>query len=187
MTHHANAASHSARLLAALIDCCCAAALFWAVTRIDLPFVEVELVTFWAATFLLATLASAHALRGQSPGKAVARLVVLSTEAGPLSRMRHAARESTRALLALAICFLFAALGVSSLVRAFAMSIAVVASFELLTQAMRTDRRSIADLLFRTRVVRLPPLQPHRAPAGPMYSATDAEFGITGRAPSRDA
>jgi uncharacterized RDD family membrane protein YckC len=36
---------------------------------------------------------------------------------------------------------------------------------------------TIADIVARTRVVNTPPPQPHRAPAGPMYSATDAEFG----------
>ena len=39
-------------------------------------------------------------------------------------------------------------------------------------------RRTIADLICRTIVIRTPPPQPHRAPAGPMYSATDAEFGV---------
>lgn len=37
--------------------------------------------------------------------------------------------------------------------------------------------RTLTDLLARTAVVNLPPLQPHRAPAVPMFSATDAEFG----------
>jgi uncharacterized RDD family membrane protein YckC len=41
---------------------------------------------------------------------------------------------------------------------------------------------TVADIVARTRVVNAPPPQPHRAPAGPMYSATDAEFG---RAPRR--
>lgn len=36
---------------------------------------------------------------------------------------------------------------------------------------------TLADLVARTRVINTPPPQPHRAPAGPMYSATDAEFG----------
>ena len=37
--------------------------------------------------------------------------------------------------------------------------------------------RTIADRLAGSIVVNLPPLQPHRAPAAPMYSASDAEFG----------
>jgi uncharacterized RDD family membrane protein YckC len=37
--------------------------------------------------------------------------------------------------------------------------------------------RSITDRVARSLVVNIPPPQPHRAPAVPMYSATDAEFG----------
>jgi hypothetical protein len=40
---------------------------------------------------------------------------------------------------------------------------------------------TIADIVAHTRVVNTPPPQPHRAPAGPMYSATDAEFGYQPR------
>jgi uncharacterized RDD family membrane protein YckC len=42
-------------------------------------------------------------------------------------------------------------------------------------------RQTLADFLCRTIVVRTPPPQPHWAPAAPMYSATDAEFGIPPR------
>ena len=38
-------------------------------------------------------------------------------------------------------------------------------------------RQSVADFICGTIVVRAPPPQPHRAPAAPMYSATDAELG----------
>lgn len=44
---------------------------------------------------------------------------------------------------------------------------------------------TIADIVARTRVVNTPPPQPHRAPAGPMYSATDAEFGNPLRRPKQ--
>lgn len=40
------------------------------------------------------------------------------------------------------------------------------------------SRQTLADLISRTLVVNVPPPQPHRAPAAPMYSATDAEFGV---------
>jgi uncharacterized RDD family membrane protein YckC len=39
-------------------------------------------------------------------------------------------------------------------------------------------RQSFSDFICRTIVVKTPPPQPHRAPAGPMFSATDAEFGV---------
>jgi uncharacterized RDD family membrane protein YckC len=37
--------------------------------------------------------------------------------------------------------------------------------------------RTLTDRVARTLVVNLPPPQPHRAPAFPMYSASDEEFG----------
>lgn len=43
------------------------------------------------------------------------------------------------------------------------------------------SRQTLADLLSRTLVVNVPPPQPHRAPAAPMYSAMDAEFGVPPR------
>jgi hypothetical protein len=46
-------------------------------------------------------------------------------------------------------------------------------------------RQTLADRVARSLVVNLPPLQPHRAPAGPMYSATDKEFGFPPRRPPR--
>jgi hypothetical protein len=42
-------------------------------------------------------------------------------------------------------------------------------------------RQTLADLVARTLVINVPPPQPHRAPAAPMYSATDAEFGVRPR------
>jgi hypothetical protein len=38
-------------------------------------------------------------------------------------------------------------------------------------------RRSVADLVAGTIVVNAPAPQAHRAPAAPMYGATDREFG----------
>ena len=45
---------------------------------------------------------------------------------------------------------------------------------------------TVSDAVARTRVVNTPPLQPHRAPAAPMYSATDAEFGYPPRQDKQD-
>lgn len=43
------------------------------------------------------------------------------------------------------------------------------------------SRQTLSDLVSKTLVINVPPLQPHRAPAGPMYSASDAEFGFKHR------
>ena len=40
------------------------------------------------------------------------------------------------------------------------------------------SRQTLSDLLCRTLVINLPVAQPHRAPAGPMYSRSDSEFGV---------
>jgi len=61
-------------------------------------------------------------------------------------------------------------------------SIAVMALFlplliDLALITFHRARQSVADLLCDTIVVILPPPQPHRAPAAPMFSASDAEFG----------
>ena len=39
------------------------------------------------------------------------------------------------------------------------------------------SRRSLTDMVTKTLVKALPPPEPHRAPAAPMYSENDAEFG----------
>jgi len=40
------------------------------------------------------------------------------------------------------------------------------------------SRQTLTDLVSKTLVVNIPPPQPHRAPAAPMYSPSDAEFGV---------
>ena len=45
------------------------------------------------------------------------------------------------------------------------------------------SRQTLSDLVSRTLVVNVPPPQPHRAPAAPMYSPTDAEFGVRPQRP----
>jgi uncharacterized RDD family membrane protein YckC len=52
---------------------------------------------------------------------------------------------------------------------------------ELLLIAVTPWRQSGADFLAGTLVVWMPPPQPHRAPAVPMFSAADAEFGVPPR------
>ena len=44
--------------------------------------------------------------------------------------------------------------------------------------------RSVTDRLTHSLVVNVPPPQPHRAPAAPMYSPTDAEFGPRPKKPT---
>lgn len=48
---------------------------------------------------------------------------------------------------------------------------------DLLMVALTPSRQTFADMVCRTLVIQQPPPQPHRAPAGPMFSFADAEFG----------
>ncbi len=48
---------------------------------------------------------------------------------------------------------------------------------DILCLEFLANRRTLSDRLAGTIVIDLPPIQPHRAPAVPMYSADDNEFG----------
>ena len=45
------------------------------------------------------------------------------------------------------------------------------------------SHRTVTDRILRIVVVNIPPPQPHRAPAGSMYSATDVELGVVAQPP----
>ena len=184
---HADSAPAGKRALAIAIDCLAAAALYWCLVQADVPLVEGEFLLFICTAFVVGVAASAALLPGQSPGKAVARIAVLSSSPKSLTILKQVARDASRVLLAFIGSFAFMIGGIASLQQAFVMSLSCVAVFELVASSVRLDGRSLADILFNTRVVSLPPLQPHRAPAGPMYSSTDAEFGKSGHRPPRDA
>jgi uncharacterized RDD family membrane protein YckC len=53
-----------------------------------------------------------------------------------------------------------------------------IATLELGMMFILPTRQTLSDLTCRTLVINAPSPQPHRAPAGPMYSARDAEFGV---------
>ena len=79
---------------------------------------------------------------------------------------------------------LWAALYLPIRVRVDALIVAAVLSpvlLDLLLAIILPWRQGVADFLFKTLVVNRPLPQPHRAPAAPMYSPTDAEFGAKPR------
>ncbi len=104
-------------------------------------------------------------------GRTVAGVLLLSTgEDGSLKVWQAVVRPSIRVLA----LFAFGAFGSVVLQDwLFATPIAV----ELALMAHTPWRQSVADRVARTIVVRKPPLQPHRAPAYPMFSAKNEEFG----------
>ena len=167
-----NLASWERRLLAGAID----AALLLVVGVFAYAALETKGSTAEALVFILACLfvvyQSASLLRPEySLGRTVAGIVVLSfnSSAGP-SVSQAIARPIVR------LSLLAAAYAVGNLFYTHWL-VAVPFALELALMAHTSWRRTIADLLVGTVVVNRPPMQPHRAPAYPMYSAKDEEFG----------
>jgi len=103
-------------------------------------------------------------------GRVVAGVSVVSIRGDALTHAQAFVRSVVRAILV--------ALGVAG---AFLSHqpwiIAMSCILEVALIVVNPWRQSIADVLAGTLVVRAPEVQPHRAPAGPMFSRTDAEFG----------
>ena len=114
---------------------------------------------------------------GGSPGRvACAIRVVSALPGGELGLMQIVARSSLRLALVYATGW-FAARVIKDN-EDLIVSIALLpVILDLLLVSMLPWRQSIADFLFKTVVVNMPTPEPHRAPAGPMYSESDAEFG----------
>ena len=114
---------------------------------------------------------------GETPGRRVLSIRVVRTRAAiGLTLLQCAARPLLKGTWLLSFVPLEYASGASwiSFLPLFV---------DLVLMTALPSRQTVADLLCRTVVVNLPPPQPHRAPAGPMYSATDAEFGVPARRP----
>ena len=112
---------------------------------------------------------------GGSPGRRMLSIRVVSTrEAIDLTPVQCVARPLLRFLWLVAFLPVEYASGIPWL--SFAPLLV-----DLVLMTVLPSRQTVADLLARTLVVNSPPPQPHRAPAGPMYRATDAEFGVRPR------
>jgi uncharacterized RDD family membrane protein YckC len=119
-------------------------------------------------------------LAGQSPGRHILDITVISGQGADLQPWQAIARSLLRPAL-------IAAGSVSAhpggRFELAASVVTVVLALELGLLFSLRSRRTIADLVAGTLVVNTPPLQPHRPPAAPMYSAGDAEFGYAPRKP----
>lgn len=95
---------------------------------------------------------------------------------GALSLAQAALRSALRPLL----LYLFgeAAIAAQSSFLPVAPVVILPVLVELGMMFTLPTRQTPSDIVCRTLVVNLPPPQPHRAPAAPMYSSTDAEFGV---------
>ena len=165
-------ASWERRLLAAAID--------GALLLISALFIFSILEAFRATSDALVFLAAAgfvayHSAALMWPelslGRTVAGIVVLSFNgSGPPSSSQAVTRPVAR------LGFVAVAYGLGNLVDV-QWIVAVPVALELALMAHTPWRRTLVDLVAGTVVVNKPPLQPHRAPAYPMYSAKDEEFG----------
>jgi uncharacterized RDD family membrane protein YckC len=131
-----------------------------------------------AITYFIYHAGFLYSWRGQSPGRRTLDISVVSARGDPLTVLQIVLRSALRPLC----CFVPAGgslkLGLLSI---DPVSTMVLVSVEFVLLAFVPSRRTSADLISRAIVVNTPPPQPYRAPAVPMYSATDAEFGYPPR------
>jgi len=120
---------------------------------------------------------------GQSPGRRTFDITVVSAVGADLRLWQALVRSAARPSIVLAasvstVPFTSVDFGVQ-----IATAVLLLEAGLLFSMA---SRRTCADLVSGTLVVNTPPLQPHRAPAAPMYSPNDAEFGYPPQKPRRE-
>ena len=118
---------------------------------------------------------------GVSPGKYIQNIAVVTTSGRPVEVWQALLRSGSLAMPWLLLSagdaqWLIAALSKQVAAVVPTAGAAWLAMDAILIEAMR-DRRSLTDRIALTLVVALPPPKPHRAPAIPMFSANDTEFG----------
>jgi uncharacterized RDD family membrane protein YckC len=173
-------ASMEKRMAAAAIDCLVVTFVvvmsLWAIERLSL---DPRLP--WGIGFLMYVGYQAYALHrlgGMGIGRSLMGICVVSTEAGvDLSFVQSISRPTIRVIWLVTPTAMALELKEDWLLAV----VAVPVFLDLFFINILPQRQTIADLICRTVVVNTPPLQPHRAPAAPMYSATDREFGVRPR------
>lgn len=112
--------------------------------------------------------------KGQSPGRRMFNILVIGVSGQPMTLLQSLGRPAIRvvSIYAMLFCLVFVDFSAASLMVAFPVAL------DLALMGTLPSRQTLSDLAAETIVIDAPPLQPHRAPAAPMYSATDAEFGI---------
>ena len=120
---------------------------------------------------------------GQSPGRRTFDITVVSAAGGDLRPWQAIVRSAARPSLVLAASASVAPFTSIDFGVQIATALLLLEGGLLFSMA---SRRTGADLVSGTVVVNTPPLQPHRAPAAPMYSPNDAEFGYPPRKPRRE-
>jgi uncharacterized RDD family membrane protein YckC len=135
---------------------------------VGLPVLHVALLT--PLTYIAYQAGFLYYWDGESPGRRVCNIRVVHADgARELGLPRCIARPIVRVLAIVLAGLLAQWIGQIALGLALAIDLIMISSLQL--------KQPLADVICRTLVVNAPPPQPHRAPAGPMYSALDAEFG----------
>jgi len=168
----ANLASWEKRLLAFALD---STALFIVLAVFVATGEHFHLDPMYVAIAILVVFMAYHStvllLPNFSFGRTVAGISVVSVRGiGDITHMQAFLRPFIR--IVFFVIFLFISVGFKQnwlIALPFVIEVALIAH--------TSWRQSVADLLAGTVVVITPQPQPHRAPAVPMYSATDAEFG----------
>jgi uncharacterized RDD family membrane protein YckC len=117
--------------------------------------------------------------QGRTIGKTANDICVVSTAGESLTLVQSSLRAGVRAAP-------FALMGGPPLLAFGLLFLTALVLAELRLLERSPARRTIADRFANSLVVNLPPLQPHRAPAGPMFSAHDFEFGLPPNRPGRE-
>jgi uncharacterized RDD family membrane protein YckC len=117
-----------------------------------------------------------------TPGQRAWNLRTVGVSGGPLSVVQTLVRPGFRVLLVCVLAWLsdLDVFWIYFRDPFFGVKAALFAPLLLELGMMFTlpSRQTLSDLVARTLVVNAPPPQPHRAPAAPMYSPSDAEFGL---------
>ena len=114
---------------------------------------------------------------GQTPGLRIFDIRTVSVIGGlELSATQALGRAGVRPCLLYLLGW--AASAIATRFNVIAVLVLVLPLGELGMMFTLPSRQTLSDLISRTLVVNVPPPQPHRAPAAPMYSPTDAEFGL---------
>jgi len=137
-----------------------------------------ESLLYPACLFLYST-ASLWRTRGTTLGKFLRNITVVDKAGGPIEPIQAVLRSLLFAPPY--ACLTGGPTQVDVTAHGLVATAPLLGSLYLLTEVILLEytvqRRTVADRLCRTLVVKLPPLQPHRAPAAPMFSVNDAEFG----------
>ena len=117
--------------------------------------------------------------QGRTLGKTAVDICVVTTAGAAMPLGRSAVRIAVRAAP-------FVIGGGLFYTQTSVIALAILFLVEITMIERSPMRQSLADLAAGTFVVNLPTVQPHRAVAGPMFSASDAEFGGYPRRPPRE-